>query len=106
MGVFDLFRAPDIDRGVAEWKNTPGAVLLDVRTREEYRGGRIPGSVNVPLDELSHCADRLPDRDAPLFVYCLSGARSGQAVRLLRQLGYTRAKSIGGISRYSGETEV
>lgn len=52
MGFFDLFQQADIDQGVKEYLATPGAVLLDVRTSEEYRDGHIPGSKNVPLQAL------------------------------------------------------
>ena len=41
MGFFDLFRQPDINQGVEEYRAVPQAVLLDVRTPEEYRGGQI-----------------------------------------------------------------
>ena len=44
-------------------------------------------------------------KDTPLFVYCLAGTRSAQAITRLRQLGYTRAENIGGIRTYKGETE-
>ena len=52
MGFFDFLKLPDIQQGVREYGETPGAVLLDVRTAEEYREGHIPGSRNLPLDEL------------------------------------------------------
>lgn len=39
MSFFDLFKQPDVNRGVEEYQSTSGAVLLDVRTPEEYRGG-------------------------------------------------------------------
>ena len=82
-----------------------GAVLLDVRTPQEYREGRIPGSINIPLQSLS-TADQIPaGKDAPLFVYCYSGARSSQAVRLLAGMGYTNTKNIGGIAAYKGKVE-
>ena len=53
MGLFDFFKAPAIDQGVVEYSETNGAVLLDVRTREEYQDGHIPGSINIPFQELA-----------------------------------------------------
>ena len=58
MGFFDLFQQADIDQGVKEYLATPGAVLLDVRTSEEYRDGHIPGSKNVPLQEIGRASCR------------------------------------------------
>ena len=52
MGIFDFFKHSDINQGVQEYKNAVGAVLLDVRTHQEYREGHIPGSQNVPLQQL------------------------------------------------------
>ncbi len=106
MGLFDFLRGADINQGVEEWKAVSGAVLLDVRTREEYRQGHIPGSINIPLDQIGRASDRIPKKDTPLFVHCLSGSRSSQAVQQLMQMGYTQVKNIGGISRYQGKVEV
>ena len=89
MGFLDFLKGPDTDQGVRAFRETPGAVLLDVRTPQEYREGRIPGSKNVPLQELDRIAAVAAQRDTPLFVYCHSGARSSQAVRLLARMGYT-----------------
>ena len=105
MGFFDFLHGPDINQGVKEYGGLEGAVLLDVRTPQEYREGHIPGSVNIPLQSLS-TADQIPaGKDAPLFVYCYSGARSSQAVRLLAGMGYTNTKNIGGIAAYKGKVE-
>ena len=52
MGFLDFFKQSDINQGVKEFTATPGAVLLDVRTSEEYRDGHIPGSRNVPLQDI------------------------------------------------------
>ena len=106
MGLLeDLLWGSRMDKGVEEFRSTPGAVLLDVRTRGEYADGHIPGSVNIPLDEIASAQKIVPGKDTPLFVHCLSGGRSGQAVRLLAQMGYDNARNIGGISSYHGEVE-
>lgn len=105
MGFFDFLRGPDINQGVKEFRETPAAVLLDVRTPQEYREVRIPGSVNAPLQSLSQEGSVPAGKDAALFVYCHSGARSGQAVKLLERMGYTNAKNIGGIAAYMGKVE-
>ena len=52
MGFFDLFRQPDINQGVEEYRAAPKAILLDVRTPGEYGGGHVPGSRNVPLQQI------------------------------------------------------
>ncbi|MEG2378076.1 MAG: rhodanese-like domain-containing protein [Clostridia bacterium] len=82
-------------------KTTENAVLLDVRTAEEFAAGHVPGSVNLPLDVIATIA--IPT-SAPLFVYCHSGARSARACEILIQRGYT-VTNIGGIVEYSGTTE-
>ena len=106
MGFMDWFRHPDINEGFRRCRETPGAVLLDVRTGEEYARGRLPGSRNLPLDQLSRqAASLIPDRRTPLFVYCLSGSRSAQAASLLRRMGYERVENIGGIGQYTGDVE-
>lgn len=104
MGILDFFKGEDINQGVQEYRATPGALLLDVRSPQEYQGGHIPGSSNLPLQEIRR-AKELAGPDTPLFVYCLSGARSRQAAGILGQMGYTCVKNIGGISAYRGEVE-
>lgn len=105
MGFFDFLKSPDINQGVQECGATPGAILLDVRTPQEYREGHIPGSKNIPLQTLDGAEIPAARKDTPLFVYCYSGARSRQAVGLLAQMGYANAKNIGGIAAYTGKVE-
>ena len=105
MGFFDFLKGPDVNQGVREYNATPGAVLLDVRTAQEYREGHIPGSVNAPLQSLGAEGTVPAGKNASLFVYCHSGARSRQAVGLLGQMGYVNAKNIGGIAAYTGKVE-
>ena len=102
MGVFDFLKGPDIDQGVQEYRATPEARLLDVRTPQEYLEGHIPGSENLPLHAIQD-AENLASRDTPLFVYCHSGARSRQAVAMLKGMGYNKVRNIGGIAAYHGK---
>ena len=103
MGLFSANHRLSMDEGVQLFRDTPGAVLVDVRERDEYEKGRVPGSINLPLSRIRDAEDVLPDLSAPLFVYCLSGGRSGRAVAELTQMGYTAVTNIGGIGNYHGE---
>lgn len=103
---FNLFKRPDIDHGIEEYKNIPAAVLLDVRTPDEYREGHIPGSRNIPLQTIERVPSIVKEMAAPLFVYCYSGSRSAQAAAMLKRMGYTNVKDIGGIAGYTGKVAV
>ncbi len=105
MGIFDFLKVPDIDQGVEEFHATNGAVLLDVRTPREYQEGHIPGSINIPLQALDEVEEIIENEDTPIFVHCLSGSRSRQATAVLRRLGYSNVKNVGGISAYHGKVE-
>lgn len=96
-----LFSQPDWPAALERVEKTPGAVLLDVRSEEEYAGGHVPGAVSLPLNRLA--AIDLP-KSTPLFVYCLSGARSRRACAFLTKQGY-QAEDLGGISGYRGPLE-
>ena len=105
MGFFDFLKQPDVNQGVADYYNTLGAVLLDVRTPQEYREGHIPGSKNIPLQTMDKVASVAENKGTPLFVYCYSGARSRQATAMLQHMGYTSVTNIGGIAVYHGKVE-
>ncbi|APG73316.1 rhodanese-like domain-containing protein [Lactobacillus delbrueckii] len=100
-----LFQANDINAGVEEYQKTPRAKLIDVREEDEYAAGHIPASINIPLSKIESAQGEITDLDTPLFVYCRSGNRSGQAVAWLKQAGYSKVQNIGGIANYSGKTE-
>lgn len=71
-----------------------GAVVVDVRTAEEFARGSLPGSLNIPLDALAGRLDEL-DRSKPILLCCASGARSAWALRLLQKEGFTDAHNAG-----------
>ena len=103
MSFMDFLKRPDINKGVEEWRNTTNAVLLDVRTVDEYRQGHIDGSLNIPLQNIHSVKNNIPDLDKPIYVHCLSGARSAQATSVLKSMGYTNVTDIGGINSYRGK---
>jgi len=75
-----------------------GFVLLDVRTNEEFLEKRIQGAILIPDYEIEkRIASELPDKNAVIFVYCRSGARSANASKAMVSKGYTQVYDIGGI---------
>lgn len=74
--------------------------IVDVRSPAEFRVENVPGSINLPLNELEESISQaVPDRHERIHLICASGARSGKACDLLDSLGYTDVVSIkGGIT--------
>jgi NADPH-dependent 2,4-dienoyl-CoA reductase/sulfur reductase-like enzyme/rhodanese-related sulfurtransferase len=86
-------------------KMDAGAVLVDVRTKEEYFVRTIPGSVNIPLRHLVERADEL-DREKEIIIFCKVGLRSYLALLKLKRLGFEKVSVLeGGITAYPLETE-
>src|SRR5439155_27016470 len=74
-----------------------GAVLVDVRERDEWEQGRIPGAVHVPRGYLEQRIEQAaPDRSQPVVLYCAAGNRSAFAAKTLADLGYERPVSLVG----------
>ena len=94
---------------VATWRQMAEAdrcdtLFLDVRTREEHAFGAIPGSVNIPLDELRGRIGELP-RDKEIYIYCAVGLRGYLALKILTGHGFTRVKNLsGGYKTYATAT--
>ena len=103
MSIFNIFSRKDINEGVKRFRENKDAVLLDVRTKEEYASGHIEGSRNLPLDEIDSVDSVIKDKNAPLYVHCLSGARSAHAAAYLKGKGYKNVHDIGGIGSYRGK---
>ncbi len=75
-----------------------GARLVDVRTPEEFAKKHIDGAVNEPVDTIGE--RELGAKDAPLVLYCGSGARASRAAATLRAKGYTRVYELGAMSNW------
>jgi molybdopterin/thiamine biosynthesis adenylyltransferase/rhodanese-related sulfurtransferase len=97
-------RITEIDPAEAE-SRLGTATFLDVRELDEYEQGMIPGAVFVPRGHLESQAEgKLPDKFAPVVVYCAGGTRSAFAADTLTQLGYRDVVSmVGGFGRWKNE---
>ena len=77
-----------------------GALLLDVRSPEEFKAGHIEGAVNIPVQELEGRMGELGAKEKPIVVYCQSGGRSARAAAMLEGAGYTEIHNLGAMSRW------
>ena len=74
-----------------------GAIILDVRSKGEYQGGHIKGSINIPVDTLKKNLSKLK-KDSPIITCCASGMRSASAKSILKSNGFTEVHNGGGWS--------
>jgi len=73
-----------------------GAIILDVRSKGEYAGGHIKGSINIPVDQLGSNLGKLKDKNKTIITCCASGMRSASAKSILSSGGYTQVHNGGG----------
>ena len=85
----------------------PEAIILDVRTADEFEAGHIPGAVLLPdFDIAEKARDILPDPEALILIYCRSGVRSRGAMGLLLSMGYVNVYDFGGINDWPYDVTV
>ncbi len=80
--LFGLFKKTDYKKLLNE-----GAVIIDVRSPGEYRGGAVPGSENIPLEKLPSKIKTIKKLNCPVITVCASGMRSGMAKAQLKAAG-------------------
>jgi phage shock protein E len=78
-----------------------GALIVDVRTVDEFMDGAYPNAVNIPVQELAARLDEIP-KTASVVLYCASGGRSAMAARFLKQNGYADVVNAGGLGDMPG----
>ncbi|MBF1336313.1 MAG: rhodanese-like domain-containing protein [Leptotrichia sp.] len=84
--------------------STQKAIVVDVRSLEEYNEGHIPNAISVPLETIENEAEtKLKNKDDLILVYCRSGRRSREAALRLIEKGYTNVIDFGGIQDWNGE---
>lgn len=75
-----------------------GALILDVRSKGEYAGGHIKGSINISVDTLNNNLNKLKNKEQTIITCCASGMRSASAKSILKSQGYTKVHNGGGWS--------
>jgi rhodanese-related sulfurtransferase len=86
---------PGVTTDEARRRQAEGALVVDVRERDEWRAGHIAGASLIPLGDLGRRARELP-QDRDLLIVCRSGNRSARATALLHGLGFARAVNVAG----------
>ena len=82
-------------------KINQGAILLDVRSKQEYNEGHLRKSINIPVYEIKRIARRILDYNSIIIVYCNEGERSKKAIQILKNLGYRNLYNIkNGVNMY------
>ena len=78
-------------------RTNTNAILLDVRSPQEYKEGYLNGAINIPLYELEICCDcKLKDKERIIVVYCQSGIRSKKAIKILKKNGFKNLYNLKG----------
>ncbi len=77
-----------------------GAIVIDVRSEEEYQKAHIKTALNIPLNEISEkIADHTADRNSGILLYCRSGSRSFVGKKTLQRLNYINVYNLGSFKR-------
>ncbi len=99
---------PDRDPKLAKKLVDEGAVLLDVRSQEEWDAKHLDGATLIPVGELDGRLGEVDtltggDKDKPIVVYCKSGGRAARAKKALEAAGHTQVTNMGGIDDWPSE---
>lgn len=112
MGLFELFKgkkSPETKFSPQDFTDklsaAPDAQLIDVRTPAEFASGYLKDAINIDFNAntFQETLGKL-DLEAPLFLYCRSGNRSGKAAKIAQEMGFTEILDLdGGIIRWNNE---
>ena len=104
----DKTAAPEVSTQVSQEKSlkqvaADGALIVDVRTPEEFAAGSYPGAINIPLEEVATRTSEFKN-DKGVILFCRTGNRSGQAIEILNENGITN--TYNGINTQTMEKEL
>jgi rhodanese-related sulfurtransferase len=82
-----------------------GAVVVDVRTPQEFAAGHVPGAKNIPYDQIRARAAEVGGPQTPVVLYCRTGRRSAIAIQTLKELGYEKLWDLQTVERWSEKAD-
>lgn len=102
MGLFRSINSNEANKLI---ENCNELVIIDVRRFSEYKSGKIPNAINIPVEELEWEIEDLKESiDKPILVYCKAGHKSALACQMLEEEGFTKLYNLGqGILGYDGK---
>ncbi len=92
--MFNSFSSSDACKLLAD-----GAQLVDVRSSAEFSRGALPNAINLPLQSIM-AADNFINRETPIVLYCVTGARSSTAKNYLLKMGFKEVHDLGSFKNY------
>lgn len=93
--LFSRTKIAEVSADEARGRQAAGALIVDVRERDEWNAGHIAGALHIPLGHLGQNLDKL-DRSRDLIIVCRSGNRSAAATQALVQGGFSRVSNLTG----------
>lgn len=94
------------DEAIQMIKNNPDAIILDVRTQEEYDKKHIPNALLLPIEKIREGDfSKIPDKNKTILIYCWTGRRAEDSAVILVENGYKNIYEFGGLVDWIGEVE-
>lgn len=87
----------DITKNELKIKVSQGAILVDVRSNQEYKEGHLQGAINIPEFEINNRIQReIPKKNQLIILYCQYGGRSKNVMNIMKRMGYTNVYNLYG----------
>jgi len=98
--LFVVKRLRQVSSSKARELLAKNALVIDVRSSDEFATDHVKGAVNLPLEQVQRRIASIEENHSrPILVHCLSGTRSAMACRILRGLGYSEVHNLGSLGR-------
>ena len=94
MGLFGS-KELTVNEGINHARTEVGAILLDIRSKEDFQTRHVKGAINIPLDRMDLIERRIPNKEAHLYIVGSVNNRPKKAIKPLKKLGYNNTTPCG-----------